>query len=466
MSEFLEFVLQELKGSLVLVFLAAAAAAVVLAVGYAVYRRKHGGAAKFPWGKALLWLALVGCLAIILSVTILRKVGGYREVNLHLFRAWREAWNNFSTKNWANVLLNVAMFVPLGFLPPLLGRKFRKWFVTIPCGIVFSLAIELLQWKIGRGICDVDDLFCNSLGAAIGYFAVMTVLMMKERRGKAVLACGCLALAPVIAIGGIFAVYEMKEYGNLVMAPAYTNHTKDTLWTLDCELPEVSEQVAIYRTQTRSKEDCDAFAEDFRQIVQAEYSNISYYQEAAWYMDNGSDGGAHFLQVNYMDQGYSYSSPVYEDGLWADVDRATIEEALTPYPVWIPAAAEFTSEGDGWHRFAVDQYLDGAMLYDGDLRVRYTRDGTVSEIENRLLSYTYYDMVDVITPAEAYERLCAGEFYDGGFFEYRSPRDVRVFSCTLKYEIDTKGFYQPVYYFDVDSQDGSYQGYIMIPAMK
>ena len=110
MSEFLEYVLWQLQNSLVLVLLAGIVALAVIAVTYFFYKKKGK---RFPWRKAALWLVFLGYLVIVLYATILRNAGGYREWNLHLFRAWREAWNNFSTKNWANVLLNIAMFVPL-----------------------------------------------------------------------------------------------------------------------------------------------------------------------------------------------------------------------------------------------------------------------------------------------------------------------------------------------------------------
>ena len=171
MSEFLRYVLYELKNSLVLVMLAGILAAAGLMVAFFIHKKKYNGERKFPWGKVFLWLMFLGYLLIVIYATMLRWSGFFhREWNFHLFRAWREAWNNYSVKNWANVLLNVAMFGPLGFLLPLLGKKFRKWYVTIPAGFATSLAIELFQLAFGRGICDVDDLFCNTLGAVIGYF--------------------------------------------------------------------------------------------------------------------------------------------------------------------------------------------------------------------------------------------------------------------------------------------------------
>ena len=471
MSEFLRYVLYELKNSLVLVLLAGILAAAGLAVVFFIHKKKFKGERKFPWGKVVLWLIFLGYLLIVIYATMLRWSGFFhREWNFHLFRAWREAWNNYSVKNWANVLLNVAMFGPLGFLLPLLGKKFRKWYLTIPAGFGTSLAIELLQLAFGRGICDVDDLFCNTLGAVIGYFLIMTILSVIGEKGKRLrpsLAFGCLTMVSVMAVCSVFIVYECKEYGNLPNAAAYTNNTRGTVWTLECEFPSVETAVAVYKTQTRSIEECDAFGEEFERLVGAEYTTISYYQEAAYYMDQaGDENGTHFLFVSYLDPSYEYHCRFGDDPIWADGARETIEAALQQLPVFIPEYAEFTAEGDGWHTFTVDRHVDGAVMVDGTLRCRYAEDGTIRVVENKLLSYTYHDLTAVISPEEAYERLCGGKFYDDWYFENKAPADVNVLSCTLEYEVDTKGFYQPVYYFKVTSGDGNYQDKIMIPAME
>ena len=466
MYEFIEYVLWELKQSFLLVLLAGLAAVAVLAVTYGLHKKKYQGERKYPWGKALLYLMLVGYLAIVLYATVLRGTVGIRQVNLHLFRAWREALNNYSAKKLANVLLNVAMFVPLGFLLPLLWKKFRKWYLAIPAGFCFSLAIELVQLAACSGVFDVDDLFANTLGTVIGYLLVMTVLrIFAEKRLKSGLTYGCLCLAVILSICSIFVLYRAQEYGNLPNAPAYTVDTSGTEWTLDCDLPASSGEAAVYRTQSRTMQDCDVFAEEFREIIDTEYNTISYYEEAAYYMDNGTDGGAHFLHVNYLDTGYSYTAIYDIDPTWADADRETVEAALEKFPLLLPEYAEFSIDGDGWYSFSVEQYVDGAVMVDGELRCRYASDGLIREIQNSLLSYAYYDTVAIISAEEAYSRLCAGKFGNAMLFEYHMPDAVSVFSCSLEYEIDTKGFYQPVYRFEVASPDGDYQDSIMIPAM-
>ena len=73
-----------------------------------------------------------------------------------------------SFRGWSDVIdvCNILLFVPMGFLPPLLWRKLASW-RGFALGVGISLGIELLQPIIGRS-CDIDDLLANAAGAAIG----------------------------------------------------------------------------------------------------------------------------------------------------------------------------------------------------------------------------------------------------------------------------------------------------------
>lgn len=468
MSEFLRYVLWELQRYSVLALIATFFTAAVFGVVRFFYRRKYGAEKKFPWKRLLLPLFFLGYVALVFFVTNFRTSHMHREVNLHLFRAWREALNHFSQHRWLNVLLNIAMFCPFGFLLPVLNRKFWKWYFTVPAGFGYSFFIELLQLIFARGVFDVDDLFCNTLGACIGYFSVMTILSVcngKGKRWKPILVHGMITVSLVGAVGSVFLVYHAKEFGNLPEASAYRVNTGDTVWTLACDLPAAKDTAGVYRTMIRTASECDAFAGDFQKRIPTEFDDISYYQEAAYYMDHGSEGGAHFLFVHYLDQGYEYMAMYDEDPVWAEADREIILQAFKKYPMEIPASAEFNIEGDGWHSFTLNQQMEGDLLYDGVLRIRYAEDGTVWEIENHLLPYTQYRDVAIISPEEALERLTAGKFHDEGLFEHIKPAQVSILECVLEYRVDTKGFYQPVYTFAVKSADESYRYRIVIPAI-
>lgn len=477
MSNFIQFVLSELKSVLTLLILAGLFTAFALVLIYLGYNKKHKGEKKFPWGKIILYLLLAGYLIILFFTTILRRHGGfYSKYNLHLFRAWVEAWNNYSVMNWANVLLNVALFVPLGGLLPLLWKKCKQWYITIPVGFGTSLIIELVQLVLRRGTCDIDDLFANTLGTAIGFLCIMAILSLRNEKGHKMKPCllyGGIALLPVLAICSIFIAYQIQEYGNLPQAASYTQNTQNVTWILNCKLPEMDAEIPIYQTQTRSKADCDAFAEDFKKIINTEYTTISYYDEAAYYMDNSTDGGAHFLYVDYLDQGYDYSAHFDDNPTWAAADRATVVGLLAKYPLQIPETSEFTVETDGWHAFRSYKHIDKTMLFDGTLLVRIAEDNSIREIKNHLLSYTYYDKVRVISPEEAFTLLKAGRFNDNGYFEQIKPTEITVSKCDLEYRVDTKGFYQPVYTFHLIYNNDSlvygndiFAYNIMIPAIK
>lgn len=464
MSEFLMYVLSILSRAIWVVVPMAILAAGILVIAYTVHKRKFGDTRKFPWGRISIWMLFIAYIMIVLFATLLRTGGMYRSWNLHLFRAWREAWNNFSAKNWANVLLNVAMFLPMGFLLPLLSRKLRKWYLTIPAGFTVSLLIELTQLAVGRGICDVDDLFANALGAAMGYFAIMAFLSLwqKKRHGvkQAALYAGGFLL-PVAIIAGIVVCYHCQEYGNLPNAPAYTQNVRNTSWIQSCQLPHTDGTAPVYRTNTASKADCDAIAAEMAARLGEEMDMVSYYQEMAYYHFSRS-----IFMVYYYDSSTELICGIGEtDPTGTPRERWEVVDALSAYGYQVPDAAEFSMDESGRYIFTCESILDGDTLLDGTLTCWLEADGNIASIYDHLVRYSYYQDTSIITAHEALERLCNGKFYDNGYFEYVSPESVSINGCTLGYAIDTKGFYQPVYYFDVLTE-GVYEGQIMIPAMK
>ena len=75
--------------------------------------------------------------------------------------------------------LNILLFVPLGFILPLLWKEFRSRRAMCLTGFLLSLGIELAQLLNDR-VSDVDDLIMNTLGAFLGY----ALLMLLSRKKK------------------------------------------------------------------------------------------------------------------------------------------------------------------------------------------------------------------------------------------------------------------------------------------
>lgn len=77
------------------------------------------------------------------------------------------------------LLGNVLMFIPFGFMYPLIKRGKDKIFQhTIICSLIFIIIIELVQPFIGRSF-DVDDIICNLLGVVVGYGILKLVRVVK-----------------------------------------------------------------------------------------------------------------------------------------------------------------------------------------------------------------------------------------------------------------------------------------------
>ena len=59
---------------------------------------------------------------------------------------------------------NMIWFVPLGMI---LSRRRTIW-QTLAIGAAVSLGLEAMQWMLGTGVSDVDDVLLNALGALLG----------------------------------------------------------------------------------------------------------------------------------------------------------------------------------------------------------------------------------------------------------------------------------------------------------
>ena len=467
LSDYMNFVLSYLARILILLVPAALLCLGGLLAAAKLYNKKHGGTRRFPWGRVLLTLTLIGYLAVVCYVTLVRASHmGTRYANWHLFRAWREAWHSFSERQWMNVLLNIAMFMPLGVLLPLLGKPFRKWYWMLPAGFGTSLAVELVQYLSCRGICDVDDLFCNTLGAMLGFWLVMLILNIYGKQWRKTV-CHALALACAAAsIASIFIAYETQEYGNLTTAPAFRVNTRDVAWTVNCELPEMSETVELYRTRTWDREECETFGREFFRNIGVEEVDVTIYNDEVYLRERM---GSRWLEVFY--QGGHYSFTDFEDrdildGTYDPVEEQALREALLDYGIQIPEGAEFTSSEGNIHSFRADRRVDGDTMIDGAVSVRWEEGYGIREIDNDMLYLTYYGQVKIISPLAAVRRLMDGHITSGEWFERKQPKSIEIRSWTLSYQVDTKGFYQPVYLIELASTDTDYGIIEAVPAIR
>ena len=124
-------------------------------------------------GRRRLAVNAVFCLymAGVLWVTVLPVLSllgihhPYQSMVLEPFRDLRLGYGNALRQ----LLLNVLMTIPFGFLWPLVRRR-NGLFRTVGAAFLLSLCIELLQPLLPTArTADITDLICNTAGGLVGY---------------------------------------------------------------------------------------------------------------------------------------------------------------------------------------------------------------------------------------------------------------------------------------------------------
>ncbi|MCA9767030.1 MAG: VanZ family protein, partial [Carnobacterium sp.] len=68
---------------------------------------------------------------------------------------------------------NILWFVPMGFAVAYFLNKKPYFLKTLLIGFCFSLFIEMMQFFLGTGITDIDDLLFNTIGTIVGLICFM-----------------------------------------------------------------------------------------------------------------------------------------------------------------------------------------------------------------------------------------------------------------------------------------------------
>ena len=115
-------------------------------------------------------LFVLYCAFIVWYTLFTRTPKSNRQVDFRLFWAYREwlAGSANGKKDVLQNLSNIVFFVPFGMLFPV-----KKWKAVLSFSALFSILIEALQYILGLGLCELDDVICNALGAMIGFWIIM-----------------------------------------------------------------------------------------------------------------------------------------------------------------------------------------------------------------------------------------------------------------------------------------------------
>lgn len=108
------------------------------------------------------------------------------------------------------ILLNVAVFIPLGVYLCMLAPKlaFMKKFLTV---LAVTLSIEVLQYTFAIGASDITDVVTNTLGGVAGiagYTAISHLVKNDPRLDKWI---AIIALACTVTVGALLGLLLMAN---------------------------------------------------------------------------------------------------------------------------------------------------------------------------------------------------------------------------------------------------------------
>lgn len=119
-------------------------------------------------------------LEVVLEMTFFsREPGSRKGIDWILF----ETWGRTSITH-ALFIENILLFVPFGFLMPMVFEKMQKAWICVGIGCLSSCAIELSQLMTQRGYCQIDDVMTNTIGTLLGWLIWKSMEKMAYRHKK------------------------------------------------------------------------------------------------------------------------------------------------------------------------------------------------------------------------------------------------------------------------------------------
>lgn len=119
-------------------------------------------------------------LVMLFGVTLLNRTPEeHIRMDLELFWSYKKTFRESDILLGKQIFYNILALVPWGILIPAIYENMRSWKKVVFSGMVLSIFIEGSQLIFRCGLCELDDVMNNTLGAAIGY--MLFTFIIKKR---------------------------------------------------------------------------------------------------------------------------------------------------------------------------------------------------------------------------------------------------------------------------------------------
>lgn len=227
---------------------------------------------------------------------------------------------------------------------------------------------------------------------------------------------------------------------------------------LNTDLSSEEKVEPVYQIEIASQEELTAEANAIFAKLNSEVneSQLDIYQDTIVYtsMDNNYSlwmdyKGKTTWFIDYTNQ---------EQTNYTKYDENQVRDILKDYGIIVPESSDFSCEQDGTYCFSDDLDIVEDNMIDGKLVCTITEKGEIKEYHNNIIYYNKYENVTCISEKEAYELIQQGKF----LYSDSNEKSISIELVEVSYEMDSKGFFQPVYEFAAKGNEET----IIIPAIK
>ena len=225
-------ILELLKDYIILGFKILIPISIIFFIAYGIiYKKIMKGTKRIKKRQLLLYALSIGYVVIIIGAPFLSRFQDsitYNEgFHFSLFSYYREAYHHIDANMikdtlFRNLILNIMLFIPVGFLIPFYSDKLKKMYRVVLIGFLATVTIELTQHFNDYGVFEIDDVFNNTLGTLLGYCCFMIFYRIKNKESwKKIIGYITPFILTVGAFIGIYITYQVQEFGNFTFEHNY-----------------------------------------------------------------------------------------------------------------------------------------------------------------------------------------------------------------------------------------------------
>ncbi|MEK4698003.1 VanZ family protein [Solibacillus sp. FSL R7-0668] len=445
----------------------------IIGFSFLIYQKKRGHLHKQKIYSFITLLLLICWFTIVLGITTLGRGANYESMtNLNLYSGYINAWNNWSLTEFQLIIFNIIMFVPLGILLPFYNKKFNSFTPALIVSLGVTLLIECIQLVTQKGIFELDDIFHNTLGGIIGFYLIIGIRdFVQQRKLKSLIKAIALPTIFSIILLIPFTFYSIKEFGNMPILPAERQDMEHVTVESKLNFSDEPSSAAIY--QNISANDLEN-GKKIATILSNEYGLTQkgkIYTESRNRIFKFEDESYNIYQLNY----------VLTAGTWTLTNFASEELEISPafektqkelFEKWmktsklLPDDVNYSLQGKElrWDVITPESIKNYNQDFSmGLVMITPSKTKIPSTIFYSINENNFIKNVDIISPKKAYEEIINGNFE---IYPALSKGDsLNITGVDISYVYDTKGYYQPVYNFEVHLNNEDYFINIQIPAM-